>query len=115
MGKCKRSSCMALDWLVERGSEVAAVVAAEPGRFTTPEQRLDLVAQGHGLPLVTDDELYAAAGRGELDGADVVISFLYWRLIREPLVSLGRIGCLNFHPAPLPDFRGVGGYNLAIL
>ena len=29
--------------------------------------------------------------------------------------ALGRIGCLNFHPAPLPDLRGVGGYNVAIL
>ena len=45
----------------------------------------------------------------------MVISFLFWRLIREPLISLGRIGCLNFHPAPLPDFRGLGGYNVAIL
>ena len=46
---------------------------------------------------------------------DVVVSFLFWNLIREPLISLGRVGCLNFHPAPLPDFRGVGGYNVAIL
>jgi methionyl-tRNA formyltransferase len=46
---------------------------------------------------------------------DLVVSFLYPRLIREPVLSLGRIGCLNFHPAPLPDFRGVGGYNVAVL
>ena len=44
-----------------------------------------------------------------------MISFLFWKLIREPLISLGRIGCLNFHPAPLPDFRGLGGYNVAVL
>jgi methionyl-tRNA formyltransferase len=29
--------------------------------------------------------------------------------------ALGRAGCLNFHPAPLPDMRGIGGYNVAIL
>jgi methionyl-tRNA formyltransferase len=46
---------------------------------------------------------------------DLVVSFLYWRRIREPLLSLGRIGCLNFHPAPLPDLRGLGGYNVAVL
>jgi methionyl-tRNA formyltransferase len=45
----------------------------------------------------------------------LVISFLFWKLIREPLVSLGRIGCINFHPAPLPEMRGLGGYNVAIL
>jgi methionyl-tRNA formyltransferase len=44
-----------------------------------------------------------------------VLSFLFWKRIREPLLSLARIGCLNFHPAPLPDLRGLGGYNVAIL
>jgi methionyl-tRNA formyltransferase len=111
MGKSKRSAVRALDWLVESGAEVAAVVAPEPDRWTREPQRLDLAARRHGLPLVSDDDLYADPP----DAVDLVISFLFWRLIRQPLLSLGRIGCLNFHPAPLPDFRGVGGYNLAVL
>jgi methionyl-tRNA formyltransferase len=114
MGKNKRSAARALDWLAER-AEVVAVLAAEPDSGTHEEQRLDLVAGRRGLPLVGEDELYAAAEDGRLGEVDVVISFLFWRLIREPLISLGRIGCLNFHPAPLPDFRGLGGYNVAIL
>ncbi|HYP48589.1 MAG TPA: formyltransferase family protein [Thermoleophilaceae bacterium] len=115
MGKCKRSAARALDWLVGEGFQVRAVVASEPDAFTVEEQRVDLVAERHGLPLVSDDELYSAAERGELADVDVVISFLFWKRIREPLISLGSIGCLNFHPAPLPDMRGVGGYNVAIL
>ena len=111
MGKCKRSAARALDWLVAEGVEVAAVVASEPDRFTREEQRVDLVAERHGLRVVSDDELYADPP----EDVDVVISFLFWKLIREPLVTLGRIGCLNFHPAPLPDLRGLGGYNVAIL
>jgi methionyl-tRNA formyltransferase len=111
MAKCKRSAARALDWLVTEGVEVAAVVASEPDPFTREEQRVDLVAERHGLPLVSDDELYAEPP----EDVDVVISFLFWKLIREPLVTLGRIGCLNFHPAPLPDLRGLGGYNVAIL
>ena len=111
MAKCKRSAARALDWLVAEGVEVVAVVASEPDRWTRAEQRVDLVAQRHGLPLVSDDELYAEPPAN----VDVVISFLFWKLIREPLVSLGRVGCLNFHPAPLPDLRGLGGYNVAIL
>jgi methionyl-tRNA formyltransferase len=111
MGKCKRSAARALDWLVDQGVDVAAVVASEPDRFTREEQRLDLVAERHGLRLASDDELYAEPP----EDVDVVISFLFWKLIREPLVSLGGIGCLNFHPAPLPDLRGLGGYNVAIL
>jgi methionyl-tRNA formyltransferase len=111
MAKSKRSAARALDWLVAQGCEVVAVVASEPDRWTREEQRVDLVAQRHGLPLVSDADLY---GDPPAD-VDVVISFLFWKLIREPLVSLGRIGCLNFHPAPLPDLRGLGGYNVAIL
>jgi methionyl-tRNA formyltransferase len=111
MAKCKRSAARALDWLVAEGVEVTAVVASEPDRFTREEQRVDLVAERHGLRLVSDDELYAEPP----EDVDMVISFLFWKLIREPLVSLGRIGCLNFHPAPLPDLRGLGGYNVAIL
>ena len=140
MGKSKRSVVRALDLLVERGAEVVAVVAAEADQWAREPQRLDhaarrhglavvpeaelyaappggvdLVAQAHGLPLLAEEELYAKAGRGDLGPVDLVISFLFWNRIREPLISLGRIGCLNFHPAPLPDFRGVGGYNVAIL
>jgi methionyl-tRNA formyltransferase len=111
MGKCKRSAARALGWLVEQGVDVAAVVASQPDRWTREEQRLDLVADRHGLPLVDDEELHAAPP----EDVDVVISFLFWKRIREPLLSLGRVGCLNFHPAPLPDLRGLGGYNVAIL
>ena len=111
LAKSKRSAARGLEWLVGQGCEVVAVVASEPDRITRDEQRVDLVAHRHGLPLVSEDELYAEPPAD----VDVVISFLYWRLIREPLISLGRSGCLNFHPAPLPDFRGLGGYNVAIL
>lgn len=111
MGKHKRSAARALDFLVAQGADVAAVVAPEPDARSAETQRLDLVAQRHGLALVSADELYERPP----EDVDLVISFLFWRLIREPLISLARVGCLNFHPAPLPDYRGLGGYNVAIL
>jgi methionyl-tRNA formyltransferase len=111
LAKCKRSAAESLEWLVAEGIDVAAVLSAPPDAFTQDSQRVDLVAERHGLPLVSEEELYAAPPAD----VDLVISFLYWKRIREPLLSLGRLGCLNFHPAPLPDMRGVGGYNVAIL
>jgi methionyl-tRNA formyltransferase len=116
MGKCKRSAARALDSLAAQpGVEVVAVVAAAPGPLTVESQRLDLVAERHGIPLVSDDDLYAAIERGEAPDVDLVVSFLFWKRIRAPLIALGHRGCLNFHPAPLPDYRGLGGYNVAIL
>jgi methionyl-tRNA formyltransferase len=110
LGKHKRSAVGALEHLVAQGCDVRAVVAPpEPGG-TAPAQRLDEAARRHGLRLVTEDELYAAA-----EPVDLVLSFLFWRRIRAPLIELGSIGCLNFHPAPLPEMRGVGGYNVAVL
>jgi methionyl-tRNA formyltransferase len=111
MGKHKRSAVRALDWLVAHEVDVVAVVAPPPDESAHEQQRLDLAASRHGLALASEAELYAEPPAA----VDVVVSFLFWNLIREPLISLGRVGCLNFHPAPLPDFRGVGGYNLAIV
>lgn len=114
MGKHKRSAVGALEHLVSTGTEVVAVVAPDPGG-QHESQRLDLAAQRHGLRLAGDDELYAEIEDGSLGDIDLVLSFLFWKRIRPPLIELGRIGCLNFHPAPLPDIRGLGGFNIAIL
>jgi methionyl-tRNA formyltransferase len=46
---------------------------------------------------------------------DLVTSYLYWRIIRKPLIENPKYGCINFHPAILPDWKGCGGYNVAIL
>lgn len=120
MGKHKRSVVGGLEHLLATGWDVVAVVAPPPDELATDAQRLDLAAERAGLPLTTDDALYAsiddpAAGELDLGGIDLVLSFLFWKRIRKPLIDLGRSGCLNFHPAPLPDMRGIGGYNVAIL
>ncbi len=113
MGKHKRSAVGALEHLLESGWEVPAVVAPPPDTRVAAEQRLDLAAGRHGLRLATDEELYADID--ELADVDLVLSFLFWKRIRVPLIELPRLGCINFHPAPLPDMRGIGGYNVAIL
>jgi methionyl-tRNA formyltransferase len=120
MGKHKRSVVGGLEHLLESGWDVAAVVAPPADDRAAESQRLDLAAQRAGLPLVADDDLYAAiedpaAAKVDLAGIDAVFSFLFWKRIRPPVIELGAKGCLNFHPAPLPDMRGIGGYNVAIL
>lgn len=46
---------------------------------------------------------------------DVGISYLHPKLIKPEVLRLPRVGFLNFHTAPLPEFRGVAGINFAIL
>ena len=116
LGKDKKSAVAGLRYLVDRGVEVVAVVAPSEGALAAAATEL-------GLPTTTDSALYdrlagddsAAPGVPTLEDVDLVLSFLFWKRIRKPLIELPRIGCLNFHPAPLPDYRGLGGYNAAIL
>ncbi len=64
-----------------------------------------------------DYDLYQLIAKKDrsLNDIDLVISYLYWEKIRKPLIDLPKFGCINFHPAPLPDYKGRAGYNTAIL
>ena len=53
--------------------------------------------------------------RQEIEPTDLAVSLLFPKRLRADQLSLARLGAINFHPAPLPEYRGVGGYNLAIL
>ena len=66
------------------------------------------------LPLFDYETACTAIDRGELT-FDLGLSMLYWRKIKPPMLGHARRGIVNFHPAPLPEYKGVGGYNLAIL
>ncbi len=109
MGKDKPSVLDGLRFLLDQGVDVHAVVA--PAHERTPS--LASAAKEAGVPVRTADELHDEIQDPGLD-VDLVISFLNWKRIREPLIRAPRLGCINLHPAPLPDFRGVGGYNIAI-
>lgn len=110
-----------LEWLVEQGHEIVRVVCPSGTGAETPywSPTVKDTAERLGLPITTSSAIHKEVvdPRFETDFADVdlVVSFLYWKRIREPLVSLARFGCINFHPAPLPGYKGLGGYNFAIM
>jgi methionyl-tRNA formyltransferase len=122
MGKDKPSTVAGLKYLVQKGIEVPVVVAPLREQSVFGGPTLADTAHAFGIPTATDEELYyclrasnGVAERGyALHDVDLVVSFLFWKKIRRPLIDLPRIGCINLHPAPLPDFRGLGGYNFAI-
>lgn len=50
-----------------------------------------------------------------LNNIDLVISYGWGKLIKNKLIEKPKIGCINFHPAPLPEWRGMGGvFNYAL-
>lgn len=109
MGR-KRYAADMLQWTVQNGANVVAVVTDSHFK----QSPTALKAKELGIPVISLEE---AERRMQQDAsfADLVVSYLFWRKIKEPLISTPPYGCINFHPAILPDWRGTAGYNMAIL
>jgi methionyl-tRNA formyltransferase len=66
------------------------------------------------LPLLDYESVAELVNDGSL-AFDLCVSMLYWRILKGCFIEHPRLGAINFHPAPLPQYKGCGGYNLAIL
>lgn len=72
------------------------------------------VAKEYGFKIYEFDSALKSIEEGLLK-FDLGLSMLYWRKLRGEFISTPRNGIINFHPAPLPEYKGTAGYNLAIL
>ena len=72
------------------------------------------IAERSGLRLFDFLEALNAIKNGSLE-FDLGVSILYWRKLESTFLDAPRLGIINFHPAPLPDYKGTAGYNMAIL
>lgn len=72
------------------------------------------VARKHSIRIYEFSEALAALQAGTL-AFDLGLSVLYWKKLKGEFLSVPSRGVINFHPAPLPGYKGTAGYNLAIL
>ena len=72
------------------------------------------LARALGLPIFDHQETAERLSRGALS-YDLGLSVLYWQKLKGPFLSVPALKNINFHPAPLPEYKGTAGYNLAIL
>ncbi len=122
MGR-KKSALEVFHWLVDRGHEVLPVVPKrpEPSWADRPTYVEGLLSGG--LEVYKQVEILktlkgerdSGARRFLDDGVDMVISYLFPERVRPPLLESPTLGAVNFHPAPLPEYGGMAGYNQAIL
>lgn len=110
MGRKRQAAC-ALEWIASL-PEVEVVAALTD--FHLAGSPTAAVAEKHGIPMYLYDDAQRAIDSGELQ-FDLGISLGYWRVVKEPMLSAPGLGIINVHPAPLPELRGRGGYNLALL
>jgi methionyl-tRNA formyltransferase len=114
MGR-KPGASKALKYLLSKGIKVNFVVIDQ-----NDKNRINLknTAESLGITVYSDDDEVYKMIRNKhklTNKVDLVISYLFPRKIKYPLIRLGKLGCINFHPAPLPDYKSRAGYNTAIL
>lgn len=109
----KEGSIKALKLLIDNKFNILAVVGvSEDSSF---DNLKNLAEDNNILFLPKEDKLYQLINSKQIQDVDLVISYLYSKRIKLPLIRLGKLGCINFHPAPLPDYKSSAGYNMAIL
>lgn len=109
MGRKKYAADL-LQWTAEQGIDVCAVVTDDH----LPDSPTAHIARRLQIPVISMEEAETFVQREDTE-VDLVVSYLFWRKIRAPLINRPALGCINFHPAILPDWRGTAGYNIAIL
>ena len=109
MGR-KKQSAELLEWTLKQGIEIVSVCTDNQFENSPTARK----AGELGIPVISmkEAEEYVTAHPGEID---LAVSYLYWKRIRKPLIEGPNFGCINFHPAILPDWKGCAGYNIAIL
>ncbi|HOX26776.1 MAG TPA: methionyl-tRNA formyltransferase [Candidatus Krumholzibacteria bacterium] len=112
-----------LDGLLDDGERVALVVTqpdrpAGRGRRYAPTA-VKAAALDRGLAVLTQDrgprERERVAAAIAEAAPDVVVVVAFGHILREPLLSLPRLGCVNVHFSLLPRWRGVSPVQHAIL
>lgn len=71
-------------------------------------------ANAHNIEIIEFGDVAAHITSNNLK-VDLAISVLFWRKFSTELINNIPRGIINFHPAPLPEYKGTAGYNLAIL
>lgn len=108
--KPKSLTLAMLEHMVDSGDEVAGVVLF--GKSVYSETPFAAYCAKEGIQLLDycecDDYFDGVA-------LDAIWCCTFPRLVKQEWIASARFGAVNFHGAPLPEYRGVFAYNFAIL
>lgn len=113
----KKWAVYALEHLLDSGYTIIGVIGME-GFVGEDKVALFDRAASLGIPVYNFKEMYhfIDSDNQTFDGqrVDIIISYLFYKRIKKELLNTAETA-INFHPAILPDYQGLGGYNAAIL
>jgi methionyl-tRNA formyltransferase len=114
-------SVPALEALQAAGHEIVLVVTQPDrprgrGRRTEPPP-VKMSAQRLGLPVIQPETLRDDAVRQSLQAtdADFFIVVAFGHLLRESVLKMPRLGCINVHASLLPHYRGPAPIHWAVI
>lgn len=105
-------SASILTYLLEHGVDVVAVITKPDrpkGRSATPVPTpVKQVAQAHNIPFFQPPLVSAPEFANTLPPfkADLFVVVAYGEIIKQHLLDMPRLGCINVHPSLLPKYRG---------
>lgn len=101
--------CTALKSLLVAGYEVQAVFTHkdDPSEWTWFDSVAELAA-AHNIPVFAPDDINHPLWVKRIKdiNPDVIFSVYYRKLVKQPILDIPRLGCLNLHGSLLPKFRG---------
>ena len=108
-------SCIILRSLVEAGHHVKLVVT--PLYENVIYKKLEYTCNSFDIPLlrikkINSEETYEAVKE---TNPDLCVISHFERLIKEPLLSIPKMGFINLHPSLLPDYRGMAPQHWPII
>ncbi|HXI03782.1 MAG TPA: bifunctional UDP-4-amino-4-deoxy-L-arabinose formyltransferase/UDP-glucuronic acid oxidase ArnA [Candidatus Saccharimonadales bacterium] len=110
--------CAGIEALLRNKFEIAAVFTHhdDPGERIWFRSVAELAAS-HGLSVHAPDDINHPMWVERIRELrpDVLFSFYYRKLVREPILGIPPDGCLNLHGSLLPRYRGRAPINWAIL
>lgn len=110
-----------LDFLVQSGIEIVAVVS-KPDKSVGRSRELKptpvkLIAEKHGIVVFQPEKASEPAFAETLRpfGADLFVVVAYGEIIKENLLQMPRLCCINVHGSLLPKYRGAAPIHRSII
>lgn len=102
--------CM-LEHMVGQGEDIRAVVLS--GKDAYAETDMVRFCEANAIPIVDYAECGALFESEET--VEMIWCCTFPKLVKKEWIDKAAVAAVNFHAAPLPEYRGVFGYNFAIL
>lgn len=108
-------SCIILRSLVDAGHNVKLVVT--PFYDNLKYKKLEFACKSLDIPLLREKKINSEEVYEEVKivEPDLCVISHFERLIKEPILSVPKMGFVNLHPSLLPDYRGMAPQHWPII